>query len=166
MLVVPAAAPLASADTPVLPSRLLILTVGGPPGLTQTGQGSAWQKAIAGLSYVRANRLILGAMSLDLFAVLLGGVTALLPIFAQDILRHVRAATAKLVFLVTDKGELLWCKDSAADKDLYRCHAVPCIALGKNLKMNVRDGMCPVAVGSDGTLIVAHKDGRILTTRV
>jgi predicted MFS family arabinose efflux permease len=40
---------------------------------------------------VRHNQLILGAMSLDLFAVLLGGVTALLPIFAQDIL-HVGPA--------------------------------------------------------------------------
>lgn len=41
---------------------------------------------LAGFSYLRANRFILGAISLDLFAVLLGGVTALLPIFARDIL--------------------------------------------------------------------------------
>ena len=65
-----------------------------PPGVEQTGRGSAWQKAIAGFSYVRHNQLILGAMSLDLFAVLLGGVTALLPIFAQDIL-HVGPGRAR-----------------------------------------------------------------------
>ena len=44
------------------------------------------QGLLAGFSYLRANRLVLGAISLDLFAVLLGGVTALLPIFARDIL--------------------------------------------------------------------------------
>ena len=39
-----------------------------------------------GLSFIRGNPAILGAISLDLFAVLLGGATALLPIFAADIL--------------------------------------------------------------------------------
>ncbi|MBV8535657.1 MAG: MFS transporter [Alphaproteobacteria bacterium] len=41
---------------------------------------------LAGIRYIRANRLLLGCMSLDLFAVLFGGVTALLPIYAKDIL--------------------------------------------------------------------------------
>jgi MFS family permease len=41
---------------------------------------------IDGLAYVRRNRLVLGAITLDLFAVLLGGVTAMLPIYARDIL--------------------------------------------------------------------------------
>lgn len=40
----------------------------------------------AGVKYIRANPAILGTISLDLFAVLLGGVTALLPIYARDIL--------------------------------------------------------------------------------
>ena len=40
-----------------------------------------------GLSYVRRNRLVLGAITLDLFAVLLGGVTAMLPVYARDILQ-------------------------------------------------------------------------------
>lgn len=39
-----------------------------------------------GLSYVRGNKVILGSVSLDMFAVLLGGATALLPIVAKDIL--------------------------------------------------------------------------------
>ena len=39
-----------------------------------------------GLRFVRANKLILSAVSLDLFGVLFGGATALLPIFAVDIL--------------------------------------------------------------------------------
>jgi hypothetical protein len=41
---------------------------------------------IDGLSYVRTNRLVLGAITLDLFAVFLAGATALLPIYARDIL--------------------------------------------------------------------------------
>jgi MFS family permease len=40
----------------------------------------------AGISYIRSHRVVLGAISLDLFAVLLGGATALLPIYARDIL--------------------------------------------------------------------------------
>ena len=48
--------------------------------------GSPWAQMIDGLRYVRRNRLVLGAISLDLFAVLLGGVTAVLPIYARDIL--------------------------------------------------------------------------------
>jgi len=40
----------------------------------------------AGIAYIRRRRELLGAISLDLFAVLLGGATALLPIYARDIL--------------------------------------------------------------------------------
>ena len=42
---------------------------------------------LAGFRYVWNSRLLLGSISLDLFAVLLGGATALLPIFAHDLLR-------------------------------------------------------------------------------
>jgi MFS family permease len=41
----------------------------------------------AGFKYIRSHPILLGAISLDLFAVLLGGVTALLPIYARDILQ-------------------------------------------------------------------------------
>jgi MFS family permease len=41
----------------------------------------------AGFAYIRSRPILLGAISLDLFAVLLGGVTALLPIYARDILQ-------------------------------------------------------------------------------
>jgi MFS family permease len=40
----------------------------------------------SGIHYIRAKPVILGSISLDLFAVLLGGATALLPVFARDIL--------------------------------------------------------------------------------
>jgi MFS family permease len=45
-----------------------------------------WTTLLAGVTYVRAHRAILGAITLDFVAVLFGGVTALLPIFAQDVL--------------------------------------------------------------------------------
>jgi MFS family permease len=40
----------------------------------------------AGITFIRSRPVVLGAISLDLFAVLLGGATALLPIYARDIL--------------------------------------------------------------------------------
>ncbi len=68
---------------------------------TIEGGASPWTQIVDGLHYVRKNRLVLGAISLDLFAVLLGGATAMLPIFARDILHagpeglgHLRAAPA------------------------------------------------------------------------
>jgi MFS family permease len=45
------------------------------------------RQMIDGLSYVRTNRLVLAAITLDLFAVFLAGATALLPIYARDILQ-------------------------------------------------------------------------------
>ena len=47
---------------------------------------SADDDLYAGVRFIRNNPAILGTISLDLFAVLLGGVTALLPIYARDIL--------------------------------------------------------------------------------
>jgi MFS family permease len=43
-------------------------------------------RLFAGIAFIRRNPIVLGAIMLDLFAVLLGGATALLPIFARDIL--------------------------------------------------------------------------------
>src|SRR5437763_5568394 len=45
-----------------------------------------FSELFAGIKFVRDNPAILGTISLDLFAVLLGGATALLPIYARDIL--------------------------------------------------------------------------------
>ena len=46
----------------------------------------SWTTLLAGLSFIRSRPVILGAVSLDLVAVFLGGATALLPIYAHDIL--------------------------------------------------------------------------------
>jgi MFS family permease len=74
------------------------------PPVPRTGLArgvNPWTQMVEGLKYVRHNRLVLGAISLDLFAVLLGGATAMLPVFARDVLHagpeglgHLRAAPA------------------------------------------------------------------------
>jgi MFS family permease len=46
-----------------------------------------FKTVFAGLRFIRRERLILGAISLDLFAVLLGGAVALLPVYAREILQ-------------------------------------------------------------------------------
>jgi MFS family permease len=51
---------------------------------SQTAQ--SWRAITAGFRYIRAEKVVLGAISLDLFAVLLGGAIALMPVFARDIL--------------------------------------------------------------------------------
>jgi MFS family permease len=50
------------------------------------GDSHPLRAVIEGLAYVRDNKIVLGAITLDLFAVLLGGATAMLPVYARDIL--------------------------------------------------------------------------------
>lgn len=66
-------------------ASILILLVPKPPQKAETG-AHRWSTVLAGFDYIWRQKTIFGAISLDLFAVLLGGATALLPIFASDIL--------------------------------------------------------------------------------
>jgi MFS family permease len=50
------------------------------------GSPASWDTLLAGVRFIRSRPAIFGAISLDLFAVLLGGATALLPVYARDIL--------------------------------------------------------------------------------
>jgi cysteine synthase len=79
----------------------MMMLIGPVPRTALDGKRHPWRQVMDGLSYVTRNRLVLGAISLDLFAVLLGGATAMLPIYARDILHvgsaglgHLRAAPA------------------------------------------------------------------------
>ncbi|MFO1150007.1 MAG: MFS transporter [Alsobacter sp.] len=68
-------------------ASLLISTVAAPPqhDLAKRERPTL-ETLFAGVRFIRSRPVILGAISLDLFAVLLGGAVALLPIYARDIL--------------------------------------------------------------------------------
>ena len=55
--------------------------------LVHTHSQLSYGAVLEGLRYLRRNKLILGSISLDLFAVLLGGAVALLPVYAREILK-------------------------------------------------------------------------------
>jgi MFS family permease len=78
------------------------------PGATAPGPARAarGKDMLAGLHFVIGHKVVLGAISLDLFAVLLGGATALLPMFAKDVL-HVGPAGLGLLRAAPAVGALL-----------------------------------------------------------
>ena len=56
------------------------------PARRETQGPATLETMLAGFRYIRSQKIVLGAISLDLFAVLLGGAVALMPVFARDIL--------------------------------------------------------------------------------
>jgi MFS family permease len=54
--------------------------------ITRSREPVSLERLFAGVAFIRSRPVLLGAISFDLFAVLLGGATALLPIYARDIL--------------------------------------------------------------------------------
>jgi MFS family permease len=85
---------------------------------------------LAGVRFIRAKPVVLGAISLDLFAVLLGGAVALLPIYARDIL-HVGPEGLGLLRGAPAVGALLmslvlarWTIRSRAGTILFSCVAI------------------------------------------
>ena len=60
----------------------LIVTV----RIQEPRERASWSTVVAGFDYVWRKKILLGAISLDLFAVLLGGAVALMPVYARDIL--------------------------------------------------------------------------------
>jgi MFS family permease len=83
----------------------------GPHGANRpVADGKPLAHILEGLRYVAHNRMLLGAISLDLFAVLLGGATAMLPVYARDIL-HVGPAGLGLLRSASSVGAVstaLW----------------------------------------------------------
>jgi MFS family permease len=62
------------------------LTLGGRQVVHTPGEASRLERVKEGIRFVRERPIVMGAISLDLFAVLLGGAVALLPVYARDIL--------------------------------------------------------------------------------
>ncbi|MGO0788682.1 MFS transporter [Herbaspirillum seropedicae] len=82
----------------------------GAPAAAAKPTGASLSSVFAGLAFIRSKPAIFGAISLDMFAVLLGGATALLPVFAHDIL-HTGAAGLGLLRSAPAAGALavaLW----------------------------------------------------------
>jgi MFS family permease len=67
-------------------AMLAMLIAAPATGTARRTDGITWGAMFAGIRFIRHNPVLLGAMSLDMFATLLGGGTALLPMFARDIL--------------------------------------------------------------------------------
>ena len=83
-LVGPVAVYLTVAAVMALSVAALQLMTRRPPA--SIGEPPGWGSLIAGIRFIRSQPLVLGAISLDLFAVLFGGAVALLPVYAKDIL--------------------------------------------------------------------------------
>jgi len=82
-----AGAPVVYGSVAALLALAVILMFGvKAPAPRKSVESAGWDSLLEGLRFVFRRRTILGAISLDLFAVLFGGATALLPAYASDIL--------------------------------------------------------------------------------
>jgi len=70
----------------IIISLFLFQLIKAKPVSWQPGKTKTWDSVKEGLQFVFNQKAILGALSLDMFAVLFGGAVALLPVFAKDIL--------------------------------------------------------------------------------
>jgi MFS family permease len=80
------AVPFAAAAGLMLGAASLIAAIRAPPKAAAPREKATLASVFSGIAFIRQRPILLGAISLDLFAVLLGGATALLPIYARDIL--------------------------------------------------------------------------------
>jgi predicted MFS family arabinose efflux permease len=86
------------------------------------------ESLLAGARFIRKSPVMLGAITLDMFAVLLGGATALLPIFADDVL-HVGAAGLGVLRSAPAAGALIM--------SLIIAHRGPFLRAGRSLLLTV-----------------------------
>jgi len=71
----------------VIISVIILSRVSRKPVVHTTAGRGTWESVNEGIQYVLKNKILLGAISLDLFAVLFGGAVALVPEFAEKILK-------------------------------------------------------------------------------
>ena len=65
----------------------ILINIKPKPALSNKTEKKTWESVKEGLNFVFKTKEILGALSLDLFAVLFGGAVAMVPVFARDILK-------------------------------------------------------------------------------
>jgi MFS family permease len=98
------------------------------PEALQQSDRSVWESLATGVRFVWHDSVILGALTLDLFSVLFGGATALLPIFAAEIL-HVGPQGLGLLRAAPALG--------AVGMSLVLAHRPPLRRAGRTLLLNV-----------------------------
>ena len=109
------------------------------PTSLETGKASVLDNLAEGIRFLRVNRVILAALTLDLVAVLFGGAVALMPVFASDIL-HVGPRGMGLLQGAPGAGALLMA--------LYLAHRRPFRHAGRTLLVAVAVfGVCIIGFG-------------------
>ena len=68
-------------------SFFILMQLKPKPVLRNLGEGRTWESVQQGLRFVYKTKELLGAFSLDMFAVLFGGAVAMVPVYARDILK-------------------------------------------------------------------------------
>ena len=91
--------------TLILAAFVIMLQLKPKPPLNEPGEKKTWDSVKEGLQFVFKTKEVLGALTLDLFAVLFGGAVAMVPVYARDIL-NVGAAGFGWLNAATDIGSI------------------------------------------------------------
>ena len=133
------AAPVYAANAAASFLCLLLMSLIRRTNIVAAREPMSLHSLIVGFRFVFASRIILGTISLDLFAVLLGGATALLPVYAKDIL-HVGPAGLGFLQAALPSGSLLCA--------LVLAHRRPLQRAGRTLLWSVAIfGLATIAFG-------------------
>lgn len=89
----------------ILCSLLVLFLLKPKPPFAVSGEKRTWESVKDGLRFVFKTKEVLGALSLDLFAVLFGGAVAMVPVYARDIL-HVGPQGFGWLNAATDMGSI------------------------------------------------------------
>lgn len=126
---------------------LLISTISKKPVPVYTGENTLKERLSAGIKFVFANKIILSAMSLDMFAVLFGGAVAMLPVYAGEIL-SAGAQGLGILRAAPSVGAVLMA--------LFLTHKPPTANAGRNLLIAVTGfGLCIIAFGLSQNFILS-----------
>ncbi|MBI5403422.1 MAG: MFS transporter [Ignavibacteriae bacterium] len=126
---------------------LLISTISKKTVPDITGGNTLKERLSAGIKFVFANKIILSAMSLDMFAVLFGGAVAMLPVYAGEIL-SAGAEGLGMLRAAPSVGAVLMA--------LFLTHKPPTSNAGRNLLLCVAGfGLCIIGFGLSHSFILS-----------
>jgi len=94
------------------------------PTQKRSSKAVTWGTILAGFRFIWSEKVVLGAISLDLFAVLLGGAVALMPVFARDVLVLVRGGSGcfgRLQELALSSSRSFWRAFRSATMPVSSC---------------------------------------------